>query len=183
MPDFRTIGSFRKDNGLAIRSVCRQFIVLYRQLDLFSQAVVAVDDSEFKAVNNRDWDFHQRQGATASYAAAIRRAIEALRQTWLARTFSEPRHFLDCIDCLLRRHPCRVELFNALFDQRCHKFLNAEFSRSIECVLTLDSTARKYHRRKRRGERVCVPHNGCFVCIGLALIVSQGQGGQAWVLL
>jgi transposase len=28
MPDFKTIASFRKDNGKAIRRVCRQFIVL-----------------------------------------------------------------------------------------------------------------------------------------------------------
>ncbi len=41
MPDFKTIANFRKDNGLAIRNVCRQFIVLCRQLNLFSQAVVA----------------------------------------------------------------------------------------------------------------------------------------------
>lgn len=28
MPDFKTIARFRKDNGKAIRSVCRQFVVL-----------------------------------------------------------------------------------------------------------------------------------------------------------
>jgi transposase len=28
MPDFKTIANFRKDNGRAIRSVRRQFIVL-----------------------------------------------------------------------------------------------------------------------------------------------------------
>src|SRR6184192_3933590 len=43
MPDFKTVANFRKDNGPAIRGVCRQFIVLCRQLNLFSQAVVAVD--------------------------------------------------------------------------------------------------------------------------------------------
>src|SRR5436853_7864061 len=57
MPDFKTIANFRKDNGKAIRGVCRQFIVLCRQLNLFSQAVVAVDGSRFKAVNNRDRNF------------------------------------------------------------------------------------------------------------------------------
>ena len=31
-PDFKTIANFRKDNGSAIRKVCRQFIVLCRQL-------------------------------------------------------------------------------------------------------------------------------------------------------
>ena len=57
MPDFKTIARFRKDNGKAIRSVCRQFVELCRQLDLFSQAIVAIDGSKFKAVNNRDKNF------------------------------------------------------------------------------------------------------------------------------
>ena len=34
MPDFKTIANFRKDNGKAIRKVCRQFIVLCRKLEL-----------------------------------------------------------------------------------------------------------------------------------------------------
>src|SRR6202163_1487757 len=54
MPDFKTIADFRKDNGKAIRSVCREFIVLCRDLKLFSEAIVAIDGSKFKAVNNRD---------------------------------------------------------------------------------------------------------------------------------
>ncbi len=29
-PDFKTIADFRKDNGKAIRRVCREFIVLCR---------------------------------------------------------------------------------------------------------------------------------------------------------
>ena len=41
MPDFKTVADFRKDNGLAIRNVCRQFIVLCRRLNLFAQAIVA----------------------------------------------------------------------------------------------------------------------------------------------
>ena len=57
MPDFKTIDDFRKDNGRAIRQVCRQFIVLCRQLNLFSQALVAIDGAKFKAVNNRDKNF------------------------------------------------------------------------------------------------------------------------------
>ena len=43
MPDFKTIASFRKDNGKAIRNVCRQFVVLCQQLGLFSEALVAID--------------------------------------------------------------------------------------------------------------------------------------------
>ena len=56
-PDFKTIADFRKDNGKAIRKVCREFVVLCRRLDLFSEAMVAIDGSKFKAVNNRDKNF------------------------------------------------------------------------------------------------------------------------------
>jgi transposase len=56
-PDFKTIANFRKDNGRAIRNVCRQFVVLCQRLDLFTQAIVAIDGSKFKAVNNRDRNF------------------------------------------------------------------------------------------------------------------------------
>ena len=61
MPDFKTIADFRKDNGVAIRRVCTQFIVLCRRLKLFSEAIVAIDGSKFKAVNNRDKNFTDRK--------------------------------------------------------------------------------------------------------------------------
>jgi hypothetical protein len=32
MPDFKTIADFRKDNGEAIRKVCREFVVLCRRV-------------------------------------------------------------------------------------------------------------------------------------------------------
>ncbi|CAB3794386.1 hypothetical protein GCM10011400_22860 [Paraburkholderia caffeinilytica] len=57
LPDFKTIADFRRDNGKAIRNVCRQFIVLCRNLNLFSKSIVAIDGSKFKAVNNRDRNF------------------------------------------------------------------------------------------------------------------------------
>mgnify|MGYP001570414193 CR=1 FL=1 len=61
MPDFKTIADFRKDNGQAIRRVCREFILLCRNLNLFSEAIVAIDGSKFKAVNNRDKNFTDRK--------------------------------------------------------------------------------------------------------------------------
>jgi hypothetical protein len=36
-PDSKTIADFRKDNGQAIREVCREFVALCRKLDLFRQ--------------------------------------------------------------------------------------------------------------------------------------------------
>ena len=56
-PDFKTIADFRKDNGVPIRLVCREFVMLCRKLNLFTQAFVAIDGSKFKAVNNRDRNF------------------------------------------------------------------------------------------------------------------------------
>ena len=60
-PDFKTIADFRKDNGEAIRRVCREFVIRCRNLDLFSDALVAIDGSKFKAVNNRDKNFTDRK--------------------------------------------------------------------------------------------------------------------------
>jgi hypothetical protein len=56
-PDFKTIARFRKDNGKAFRSVCRQFGMLCQRLGLFAEALVAIDGSKFKAVNHRDRNF------------------------------------------------------------------------------------------------------------------------------
>jgi transposase len=56
-PDFKTVADFRRDNGEAIRKVCREFVELSRQLGLFGDSVVAIDGSKFKAVNNRDKNF------------------------------------------------------------------------------------------------------------------------------
>ncbi len=56
-PDFETIADFRRDNGAGIRNVCCRFVVLCRELNLFTQATVAIDSSKFKAVNGRDRNF------------------------------------------------------------------------------------------------------------------------------
>ncbi len=45
-PDFKTIADFRRDNGPAIYATCRQFVMLCRKLDLFSDALVAIDGSK-----------------------------------------------------------------------------------------------------------------------------------------
>ena len=60
-PDHKTIADFRKDQGRAIRSVCREFVLLCRGLNLFGDAIVAIDGSKFKAVNNRDKNFTDRK--------------------------------------------------------------------------------------------------------------------------
>jgi hypothetical protein len=52
-PDFKTIANFRKDNGKGIKNVCRAFVDLCRQLNMFNDPVFAIDGSKFKAVNNK----------------------------------------------------------------------------------------------------------------------------------
>ena len=82
-PDFKTIADFRRDNGMAIRAVCAQFVELCRRLKLFTLTVVAIDGSKFKAVNNRDKNYtvakvvkrmEQVDASIARYLAALDRA-------------------------------------------------------------------------------------------------------------
>ena len=82
MPDFKTIADFRRDNGPAIRAVCSQFVALCRQLSLFTQAIVAIDGSKFKAVNNRDKNFTRAkvQKRIAQVEASIARYLDALER-------------------------------------------------------------------------------------------------------
>ena len=58
-PDFKTIADFRRDSGSAIQKVCREFVLICRKLELFTDAFVAVDGSKFKAVNNQNRNFTQ----------------------------------------------------------------------------------------------------------------------------
>jgi transposase len=60
-PDFKTIADFRKNNGMAIRNVCKQFVLLCHKLNMFEGGEVAIDGSKFKAVNNRDKNYTQRK--------------------------------------------------------------------------------------------------------------------------
>jgi len=53
-PDFKTIADFRKDNGKGIKNTCRAFIDVCRQLNMFTDVIVAIDGSKFKAVNSKE---------------------------------------------------------------------------------------------------------------------------------
>jgi transposase len=79
-PDFKTIADFRKDNGVAIRATCRQFIAACRRLNLFAHAVAAIDGSKFKAVNARDKNFTRAklQKRMEQVEASIERYMAAL---------------------------------------------------------------------------------------------------------
>ena len=95
-PDFKTIADFRKDNGEAIRNVCREFVVLCRRVDLFSDASIAIDGSKFKAVNTRDRNFTQ---------AKMQRRLEQIDES-INRYLWQ----LDSADRLTRQRSRRLSL-------------------------------------------------------------------------
>ena len=89
-PDFKTISDFRKDNGPAIRKVCRQFVALCRDINLLDASVVAIDGSKFKAVNAKARSFTREKlrrrlgeidAEITRYLGELDRADEVLDKT------------------------------------------------------------------------------------------------------
>ena len=74
-PDFKTIADFRRDNGLALKGVCREFTLLARKLDLFGGELVAIDGSKFRAQNAKDRNFSA--GKLRALMAEIDRKVAA----------------------------------------------------------------------------------------------------------
>lgn len=81
-PDFKTIADFRKDNAEAIRLVSREFVMLCRKVKLFTEHLVAIDGSKFKAVNNRDKNFtrEKMKRRLAEVEASIERYLGRLEE-------------------------------------------------------------------------------------------------------
>ena len=68
-PDFKTIADFRKDNASGIKSVCREFTLLCRKLELFGGELVAIDSTKIKAQNAKG-----RNYSAARVAAQLKEA-------------------------------------------------------------------------------------------------------------
>jgi transposase len=94
-PDFKTIADFRRHSGKGIRNACRQFVTLCRELKLFSEAVVAIDGSKFKAVNSRERNYtegkldrRQREieANIQRYLDAMETADRTMPDDWLIKT-------------------------------------------------------------------------------------------------
>ena len=107
-PDFKTIADFRHDNGKGIHNVCKRFVALCRQLNLFSQAVVAIDGSKFKAVNNRDKNFtpHKLEQRMKQIDESIERYLNALDtadRTQPADLESRTAHLQEKLDKLRKQ--------------------------------------------------------------------------------
>lgn len=92
-PDFKTLADFRAQNTAAIKNVCREFIVLCRRWNLFTEATVAIDGSKFKAVNHRDRNFTSGKMATrmALIEQSIAEYLEHLERMDRRETPSTPR--------------------------------------------------------------------------------------------
>ena len=56
-PDFKTIADFRRDNPEGIKQACSHFVILCREMGMFSEGKVAIDGSKFKAVNSKPNNF------------------------------------------------------------------------------------------------------------------------------
>ena len=100
-PDFKTIADFRKDNGEAIRLVCREFVMLCRKLNLLGETL-AIDGSKFKAFNNRDKNFTRAKmkRRIAEVEASIERYLDKLDAADQAAPAEDTRPIKDKIAAL-----------------------------------------------------------------------------------
>jgi transposase len=78
-PGYRTIAKFRKDNWAALRAANREFVVLMRELNLVSGALVAIDGAFFHGDASKE-SIRTSKGL-ADQVAAIDRDIEAYGST------------------------------------------------------------------------------------------------------
>ena len=122
-PDFKTIADFRHDNSQGIGNVCCRFVRLCRDLKLFTQAIVAIDSSKFKAVNSRDRNFtpgkvdrrqEQIEESIQRYLKALETAdrtqpaeVEAKTQRLREKiaTLREQMQRMDSVREELKQHP------------------------------------------------------------------------------
>jgi transposase len=114
-PDFKTIADFRKDNGVAIRLVCREFVMLCRKLNLFANAFVAIDGSKFKAVNSRDRNFTRAKmkRRLAEVDASIDRYLEQLAAADQAEPAEDKTRTLEDKIAAMRKEMARLKKLEA----------------------------------------------------------------------
>ena len=110
-PDFKTIADFRKDNGEAIRLVCREFVMLCRKLGLLNNTLVAIDGSKFKAVNNRDKNFTRAKmkRRLAEVESSVDRYLEQLTEVDTTETDDDRGPVLEEKITKLREEMARLK--------------------------------------------------------------------------
>jgi transposase len=75
--DFKTIADFRRDNGAALRQVCRELTLLCKELDRFGGELIAIAGSKFQAVNG------QQRNVGGQKLERLSEAIEAKIEAYL----------------------------------------------------------------------------------------------------
>lgn len=60
-PDHKTIADFRKDNLEPIKRVCRQFLEICKEMDLFGGELIAVDGSKFRAASSKEHSYNREK--------------------------------------------------------------------------------------------------------------------------
>src|SRR6266404_850434 len=128
-PDFKTIADFRKDNGKAIREVCREFVGLCRKLGLLSVASVAIDGSKFKAVNARDKNFTE---------AKMKRRLERIHESiarYLSQLETADRHGDAVPEATVTRLKSKIEKLKEEIVRL--NAINAEMMRSEDKQISL----------------------------------------------
>ncbi len=93
-PDFKTIADFRKNNSKGIKNACRAFIDLCRQMQMFTDVVVAIDGSKFKAVNSKSNNFTPQK--TKGHIERVEQSIALyLNKLYEADKTAEPEIITD----------------------------------------------------------------------------------------
>ena len=134
-PDFKTIADFRKDNGPAIRKVCREFIVVCGRAGLLTATTVAIDGSKFKAVNSRDRNFTQTKVAKRleQLEASIERYLSELETA--DRQPSTPEVKVTRLKDKVARLKQEIERMKAIEAQLDKVGRHADFADRSRCPL------------------------------------------------
>ena len=154
-PDFKTIADFRKDNGKAIRKVCREFVVLCRQTRSVHRGDRGDRRQQVQGGQQPRQELHAAQAASADGAARG----EHQRATWpssTARTGSRPL----CLPERVARLKEKVATVKAQM-QRAEADRAAAAGRAgpagladrSGCALDGDQRPRHRHRRLQRADR------------------------------
>ena len=122
---------------------------LCRQLKLFSDAMVAIDGSKFKAVNNRDRNY------TSNKITRRREQIETSIARYLAAMESADRQELDIAEAKTTRLKDKIEMLKAQMAQLDEIEERLEASPSTTCRRRTSPTTdgRRTRAGKRTGRR------------------------------
>ena len=154
-PDFKTIADFRADNPKPLTAVCKQFVALCRDLELFGGELVAVDGSKFRASNSRNRVFT---------AADLRKRLERLEQKigeYLAE-LDENDRAEDSAPSSPRLTPAEMRAKLAQLQQRQQRYQaleqKLEQQEASQVALT-DPDARLMHQSSAQGGGSVVAYN------------------------